>query len=146
MDSALFPVEPLDRSKVGRKLNAATASAAMTMPETAANRTGRLAIARPIAAKRAPRGSVFQAFDGQKTRVPSSDTNEGIRVRPATSVTATAIASAGPSERNRPSVDSASAMNDTITAPPADTIASPARVTAPATAAFGLSPARRRSR
>ena len=64
----------------------------------------------------------------------------------ASRVTATAIASAGPIERKIPSEDSTSAMNATITAPPAEAIASPARSSAWATAARFSSPSRSRSR
>ncbi len=99
-----------------------------------------------MVAKRVPFGSRRHALDGQKTRVPSSATIAGIRVRPASRVTATAIASEGPSDLNRPRVERLSARKDTITAPAAEAIASPARVTAAATASRGESPARSRSR
>ena len=99
-----------------------------------------------MAANRAEAGSCRHAFDGQNTRVPSSETTAGTRVSPARSVTATAMASAGPSDLNRPSVDRVSTRNAAITAPAADVIASPTRVTADTIAVFGSSPARRRSR
>src|SRR5581483_10956521 len=62
VDSEVELVEPEDRSKVGLKLNAAMASATITIPEIAAKRAGRRPIEAPIAAKRAARGSAFQAF------------------------------------------------------------------------------------
>ncbi len=80
------------------------------------------------------------------TRLPSTDTIAGTRVSAATTVVATAIASAGPIARNRTSEDSTSAMKDTITAPPADAMASPARSTAWATAPLLGSPVRSASR
>ena len=91
-------------------------------------------------------GSTRHDFDGQKTRVPIRETIAGTRVRAATTVTATAIARAGPIDLKMPSELSTSAMNATITAPPADAIASPARVTACATAVRLSSPLRSRSR
>ena len=80
------------------------------------------------------------AFDGQNTFVPSSDTIAGISVRPATRVVATAMARAGPSDLNRPSVDRVSARNAMMTAPAAEAMASPTRVTALIIAVFGSSP------
>ena len=62
-----------------------------------------------MAANRAAFGSRRHAFEGQKTRGPSSETTAGTSVSPAISVTATAIASVGPSERSTLSVDSSSA-------------------------------------
>src|SRR5262249_58913712 len=94
----------------------------------------------------APLVCVYQALDGQKTLVPSRETIAGISVRPANSVVKTAMASAGPSDLNRPSVDSVSARNAMMTAPAADAIASPTRDTALIIAVFESSPARRRSR
>ena len=47
-----------------------------------------------MAAKRAPFGVCLQDLEGQNTRGPSSETTAGIRVSPAISVTATAMASA----------------------------------------------------
>jgi hypothetical protein len=78
-------------------------------PEAAAKRAGRLPTALPMAAKWVPLGSFCQALEGQNTRRPSSDTTAGTRVRPATRVTATAIARVGPRERNRLRVDRSSA-------------------------------------
>ena len=57
-------------------------------------------------------------------------TTAGTRVRAASRVTATAIASAGPIARKMPSELRISARNATITAPPAEAIASPARSSA----------------
>ena len=99
-----------------------------------------------MAANRAAFGSRFHALDGQNTSVPSSDTIAGIRVSPATRVTATAMASAGPSERSTPSVDSSRARNAMMTAPAAEAMASPTRATALTIACLGSSPARSRSR
>ena len=56
------------------------------------------------------------------------------------------MARAGPIERKIPSELSTSAMNETITTPPADAIASPARSTACATAVLLSSPSRSCSR
>ena len=56
------------------------------------------------------------------------------------------MASAGPSDLNSPSVDRVSARNAMMTAPAAEAIASPTRVTALTIAVFGSSPARSRSR
>ncbi len=70
----------------------------------------------------------------------------GTRVSAASTVTKTAMASAGPIDRKMPSELSTSAMNETITAPPAEAMASPARSTACATAALGSSPSRSCSR
>jgi hypothetical protein len=73
------------------------ASRTITPPEATTQRTGCRPSEPPIAANRAPVGSSRHAFDGQKTRVPSRETIAGTRVSPASRVTATAIASAGPS-------------------------------------------------
>jgi hypothetical protein len=78
--------------------------------------------------------------------VPSSETIAGIRVRPASSVTATAIASDGPIDLNRPRLERVSARKAMITAPAAEAIASPTRVTALIIACLASSPARSRSR
>ena len=67
-----------------------------------------------MAVNRAARGSRRHDRDGQNTRGPSSDTTAGISVSPAISVTATAIASAGPIDRSTLSVDSSSARNATM--------------------------------
>ena len=99
-----------------------------------------------MAANRAPVGSRRHVLDGQNTRGPSSDTTAGTRVSPAISVTATAIASAGPIERSTLSVDSISARNAAMTTPAAEEITSPTRATAETIAALGSSPARRPSR
>jgi hypothetical protein len=73
-------------------------------------------------------------------------TTAGISVSAAISVTATAIASVGPSERKMLSEESSRATNATITTLAAEAITSPTRSTAVATACFGVSPARSRSR
>ena len=86
------------------------------------------------------------AFDGQKTYRPSSDTIAGIRVSDVTSMTATAIASAGPSEPKKPSEASSSTRNATMTAPAAEAMTSPTRWTEVTIAVFLSSPARSRSR
>jgi hypothetical protein len=66
-------------------------------------------------------------LDGQNTRRPSSDTTAGTRVSPAISVTATAMASVGPSDRNRLRVDSSRARKATMTTPAAEAMTSPTR-------------------
>ena len=118
----------------------------MSSAEAAANTPGRRPTARPMEAKCVPLASRFQEFDGQNTRAPSSDTTAGTSVSPASRVTATAIASAGPSDRSIPSEDSNRARKAMITAPAADAIASPTRVTALTIALLASSPARSRSR
>ncbi len=135
-----------DRSNVGLKPRAPSASATSTRPDTAANRAGRLPSEPPIAANLAPFGSRCHALDGQNTRVPSSVTTAGIRVRAAMRVTATAIASVGPSDRKMLSEDSSRARNATITTLAAEAITSPTRSTAVAIACLGASPARSLSR
>ncbi len=107
---------------------------------------GRRASERPAAANRADSGSTRYFFDGQNSARPSTVTTAGTRVSAASSVTATAIASAGPIARKMPSEESTSAMKATITAPPADAMASPARSSAWATAGRVASPSRSRSR
>src|SRR5581483_6477892 len=145
-DSALagMPAEP--RSNVGLKLNAATESPARITPETTAKTSGRRRIDWPMAAYLALDGSRCHDLDGQKTLVPSSDTTAGIRVRLATRVVATAIASAGPIDRSTLSVDSSSARKATMTTPAAVAMARPARLTALIIACLLSSPARRASR
>ena len=59
---------------------------------------------------------------------PSSETIAGTRVSPAIRVTATAMASVGPSERNKLSVDSSRARKATMTTPAAEAMTSPTRV------------------
>src|SRR5690349_17917973 len=137
MDSDVCEVELVPRSKVGWKPNANTPSATNTPPEITAMAPGRRPSALPTAAKRAPFGSVRQALDGQNTLVPSNETTAGTRLSPAISATATATANAGPIARNMPSVDKTSAMNAIITAPAAEVMASPTRVTALTMAVFG---------
>jgi hypothetical protein len=61
-------------------------------------------------------------------------------------VTATAIASVGPSERSTLSVDSSSARNATMTTPAAEEITSPTLATALAIACLESSRLRSRSR
>ena len=99
-----------------------------------------------MAANRAAFGSRRQALDGQNTRGPSSDTTAGTSVSPAIRVTATAIASVGPSERSTLRVDRSSARNATMTTPAAEEITSPTRATALAIACLESSPRRSRSR
>ena len=99
-----------------------------------------------MAPNRAERGSRCHDLDGQNTFGPSSDTTAGTSVRPATSVTATAIASAGPSDRRMLTVDRTSARNAAMTTPAAEEITSPTRVTALTMACLRSSPRRSRSR
>ena len=99
-----------------------------------------------MAANRAALGSRRHALDGQNTRGPSSDTTAGTRVSPAISVTATAMASAGPIDRSTLSVDSSSARNAAMTTPAADEITSPTLATALTIACLGSSPLRSPSR
>ena len=99
-----------------------------------------------MAVNRAAFGSRRHDLDGQNTRGPSSETTAGISVSPAISVTATAIASAGPIDRSTLSVDSSSARNATMTTPAAEAITSPTRVTALTIACLASSPPRSRSR
>ena len=99
-----------------------------------------------MAVNRAAFGSRRHDFDGQKTRGPSSETTAGISVSPAISVTATAIASVGPSERSTLSVDSNSARNATMTTPAAEEMTSPTRATAVAIACLESAPPRNCSR
>jgi hypothetical protein len=63
-----------------------------------------------------PVGWRCHALDGQKTNRPSSDTTAGIKVSAVMSMTATAIASAGPSEPKNPSDASRSTRKATMTA------------------------------
>ncbi len=145
-DSTVLGAPESPRSKLGLNCRAKIASTARTSPEAAAYTAGRRPRDWPIAPKRAKVGSFFHAFDGQNTLVPIRETTAGTNVSAATTVTATAIASAGPIDLKMPSELRISAMNDTITAPPAEMIASPARVIACATAALCSSPRRSRSR
>lgn len=146
VDSADDGTPVSERSNVGLNPNASTASAASTSPDTTANRTGCRPSASPMAPNRAAFGSFFHAFDGQNTLVPSSETMAGTSVSAASTVTATAMASAGPMERKMPSVDRTSAMNATMTAPPADAMASPARSIECETAVLLSRPCRSASR
>ncbi len=118
----------------------------MTRADISAHTAGRRAIDVPSRAKAAPFGSCCHAFDGQNTRVPSRDTTAGTSVSPASSVTNTAMASAGPIDLSMPRVDSASAAKATITAPAAEAMASPTRSTACTMPLLASSPARSASR
>src|SRR6202044_4191242 len=113
--SALLGIPADDRSNVGLKLRAPRASTTSTRPDTPANTAGRFPSARPIAANLAPFGSRCHDLDGQNTCVPSSVTTAGIRGSAAMSVTATAIASVGPSDLKMLSEDNSRARNATIT-------------------------------
>ena len=145
-DSTVSGAPESPRSKFGLNCRAKIASTASTSPDAAAYTAGRRPSDWPRAPNRAKAGSFCHAFEGQKTFVPIRETTAGTSVSAATTVTATAIASAGPIDLKMPSELRISAMNDTITAPPAEMIASPARVIACTTAALCSSPRRSRSR
>ena len=76
----------------------------------------------------APFGSRCHALDGQNTAVPRSVTTAGISVSAAMSVTATAIASVGPSDRKMLSDDSSQRQERAMTTLAAEAITSPTRV------------------
>ncbi len=100
-----------------------------------------------MAAKRAFEGSRCQALEGQnRTFSGIRHRIAGTRVTEAIAVTATAMASAGPSALNIPRLDRTSTAKATTTAPAAEVMASPTRPTALATASLRFSPARSRSR
>src|SRR3546814_10832723 len=134
------------RAKLGLNCSPNTARAASTRPEAAAKTPGRWPSERPTLANRAAPGPRFHPFEGQNRAFPRTVTTAGTSVRAATRVTATAIANAGPIERKMLSELSSRARNATITAPPADAIASPARSRACTTEERGEEKGRRRER
>ena len=139
-------VLPEVRSNVGWKPKETMPSTPSSTTIVPAKRPGCRPRDRPIAANRAAFGSVFQAFDGQKTRVPSSETTAGTSVSPAVAALKTAMARAGPSSRKSDRLDSVSARNAIITAPAAVAMAGPTRAMALSIACLEGSPARSRSR
>src|SRR5689334_14439314 len=101
-DSTVLGAPESPRSKLGLKPKAKTASAASTSPETLAYIAGRRPREFPIAPNRAYSGSFVHDFDGQKILVPISETTAGTSVSAARTVTATAMASAGPIDLKMP--------------------------------------------
>jgi hypothetical protein len=126
--------------------NAPAASAASATKEAARTVRGRRTTSRPMRAATPSLRSRRQDFDGQKNARPVTASTAGMSVTPASSITRTETAIAGPSTRNCPNSASPSVPNATATASAADAITWLTRRAARSAAARRSYPARSCSR